>query len=157
MSKQNDLVTSIVSILANCDSSREKTFTVRRQQNNTHEALKQRILYRDTQFIHIQLKNFFSFIFISWRLITLQYCSGFCHTLTWISHGFTCAPHPDPPPASAPPHPIALGCTGKTQEFYTQPNCHPSIKTTEKYFSILKNPENKICLNLLEDKLQPNK
>ena len=26
--------------------------------------------------------NFFPFIFISWRLITLQYCSGFCHTLT---------------------------------------------------------------------------
>ena len=25
--------------------------------------------------------NFFSFIFISWRLITLQYCGGFCHTL----------------------------------------------------------------------------
>ena len=24
---------------------------------------------------------YFSFIFISWRLITLQYCSGFCHTL----------------------------------------------------------------------------
>ena len=24
---------------------------------------------------------FFSFIRISWRLITLQYCSGFCHTL----------------------------------------------------------------------------
>ena len=35
---------------------------------------------------------FFSFIFISWRLISLQYCSGFCHTLTWISHGFTCIP-----------------------------------------------------------------
>ena len=43
---------------------------------------------------------FFSFIFISWRLITLQYCSGFCHTLTWISHGFTYVPHPDPPPSS---------------------------------------------------------
>ena len=40
---------------------------------------------------------FFPFIFISWRLITLQYWSGFCHTLTWISHGFTCIPHPDPP------------------------------------------------------------
>ena len=39
----------------------------------------------------------FSFIFISWSLITLQYCSGFCHTLTRISHGFTCIPHPDPP------------------------------------------------------------
>ena len=39
---------------------------------------------------------FFPFIFICWRLITLQYCSGFCHTLTRISHGFTCAPHPEP-------------------------------------------------------------
>ena len=41
--------------------------------------------------------SFFSFIFISWRLITLQYCSDFCHILTWISHGFTCVPHPNPP------------------------------------------------------------
>ena len=45
---------------------------------------------------------FFPIIFISWRLITLQYCSGFCHTLTWISHGFTCVPHPEPPPTSLP-------------------------------------------------------
>ena len=45
---------------------------------------------------------FFPFIFISWRLITLQYSSGFCHTLTWINHGFTCVPHPIPPPASLP-------------------------------------------------------
>ena len=44
---------------------------------------------------------FFNFyFFISWRLITLQYCSGFCHTLKWLSHGFTCIPHPDPPPTS---------------------------------------------------------
>ena len=27
---------------------------------------------------------YFPFIFISWRLITLQYCSDFCHTLTWL-------------------------------------------------------------------------
>ena len=32
----------------------------------------------------------FSFVYIGWRLITLQYCSGFCHTLTWIVHGFAC-------------------------------------------------------------------
>ena len=51
---------------------------------------------------------FFSFIFISWRLISLQYCSGFCHTLTWISHGFTCIPHPDPP-SHLPLHLIPLG------------------------------------------------
>ena len=51
---------------------------------------------------------FFSFIFISWRLITLQYCSDFCHTLTWSSHGFTCVPHPDPLSCLL-LHPIPLG------------------------------------------------
>ena len=50
----------------------------------------------------------FSFIFISWRLITSQHFSGFCHTLTWISHGVTCIPHPDPP-SHLPLHPIPLG------------------------------------------------
>ena len=39
-------------------------------------------------FVICVLCAFFSFTFISWRLITLQYCSGFCHTLTWISHEF---------------------------------------------------------------------
>ena len=51
---------------------------------------------------------FFSFIFISWRLITLQYSGGFYHTLTWISQGFTCVPHPDPP-SHLPLLPIPLG------------------------------------------------
>ena len=49
---------------------------------------------------------FFPFIYISWRLITLQYCSGFCHTLIWICHGFTCVPHPEPPPP-----PFSPSCT----------------------------------------------
>ena len=35
---------------------------------------------------------FNQFIYFNWRLITLQYCGGFCHTLTWISHGWTCVP-----------------------------------------------------------------
>ena len=51
---------------------------------------------------------FFKFIFIGWRLVTLQYCSGFCHTLTWISHGVTCIPYPDPP-SHLPLYPIPLG------------------------------------------------
>ena len=46
-------------------------------------------------FCFLFFKFFSSFIFISWRLITSQYCSGFCHTLTWISHGFTCISHPN--------------------------------------------------------------
>ena len=48
-------------------------------------------------FIYLFNKNFFFF-----------YCSGFCPTLKWISHGFTCVPHPDPP-SHLPLHPIPLG------------------------------------------------
>ena len=58
--------------------------------------------------IYLFLFIFILFYFISWRLITLQYCSGFCHTLTWISHGFTCIPHPNPH-SHLPLHPIPLG------------------------------------------------
>ena len=43
--------------------------------------------------------------------ITLQYCGGFCHIFTWISHGCTCVPHPDPP-SYLPPHPIPKGHPG---------------------------------------------
>ena len=48
------------------------------------------------------------FIYFIRRLISLQYCSGFCHTLTWISHGFTYIPHPNPP-SHLPLYPIPLG------------------------------------------------
>ena len=52
---------------------------------------------------------FFSFfLYFNWRLITLQYCDGFCHTFTWISHGCTCVPHPEPP-SHLPHHPIPQG------------------------------------------------
>ena len=45
----------------------------------------------------------FKIIYFNWRLITLQYCGGFCHTLIWISHGCACAPHPEPPSHLPPP------------------------------------------------------
>ena len=48
------------------------------------------------------------FFFFNWRLITLQYCSGFCYTLIWISHGCTCVPHPEPP-YHIPSQPIPQG------------------------------------------------
>ena len=53
--------------------------------NKEHVIIKHTLAYQvtiyshDKQALHI---FFFPFIFISWRLITLQYCSGFCHTLT---------------------------------------------------------------------------
>ena len=59
-----------------------------------------------------RIEAFFSFlkklIYFNWSLITLQYCSGFCHTLTWISRGCTCAPRPEPP-SHITPHPIPQG------------------------------------------------
>ena len=45
---------------------------------------------------------FFKLIYFNWRLIILQYCSGFSHTLTWISHGCTCVPILNPPLNSIP-------------------------------------------------------
>ena len=51
----------------------------------------------------------FFFFNFNWRLITiLQYCGGFCHTFTWISHGCTWVPHPEPP-SHLPPYPIPQG------------------------------------------------
>ena len=47
-------------------------------------------------------------IFISWKLITFQYCSSSYHTLTWISHGFTCVSHLESS-SHLPPLPIPLG------------------------------------------------
>ena len=57
--------------------------------------------------LHLSL-GFLSFFFFNfnWRLITLQYGSGFCHTLTRISHGCTCVPHPEHP--LPPPSPSSL-------------------------------------------------
>ena len=32
------------------------------------------------------------FFFFNWRLISLQYCVGFCHISTWISHRYMYVP-----------------------------------------------------------------
>ena len=50
----------------------------------------------------------FSFNYFNWRLTTLQYCSWFCHALTWISHGCACVPHPATP-FHLSPYPILQG------------------------------------------------
>ena len=48
------------------------------------------------------LENLFVYLFY----FTILY--WFCHTLTWIRHGCTCVPHPEPP-SLLPPHHIPLG------------------------------------------------
>ena len=67
---------------------------------------KQQFYFSHSPNTFIYLKN--QFICFNWRLITLQYCSGFCHTLTWISHGCTCVPHPAHT-SNLPLHPIPQG------------------------------------------------
>ena len=43
---------------------------------------------------------FFFFFFLFFLFLFFFYCSEFCHTLKWISHGFTSVPPPDPPSLS---------------------------------------------------------
>ena len=62
--------------------------------------------------VHLQIcfetVVFFLTNYFNWRLITLQYCSGFCHTwMAWVSHGCTCVPDPEPP--LLPPRPLPQG------------------------------------------------
>ena len=54
------------------------------------------------------LNYFLKCIYFKWMLIILQYCSGFCHTLTWINNGCTCVSHHEPP-SHLLPHPIPQG------------------------------------------------
>ena len=48
-----------------------------------------------------------------WNVLNyLKYYSGFCHKLTWISHGYTRVPNPEPP-SHLPPHPSPQGHPSK--------------------------------------------
>ena len=59
--------------------------------------------------IHAQLLSCFFFFFCLFiYLFYFTILHWFCHTLTWIHHGCTCVPHPEPP-SHLPPHPIPLG------------------------------------------------
>ena len=53
----------------------------------------------DASVLHIHVQCCFSFLFSFFFpfFFYFLYCSGFCHTLKWNSHGFTCVPHPDAP------------------------------------------------------------
>ena len=35
----------------------------------------------------------------NWRIIAFQYCDGFCHTSTWITHRYICVPSILKPPS----------------------------------------------------------
>ena len=106
---------------------------------NGFSALDQSSWYKAgiwVKIVGVLIIAFFFIYFISWRLITLQYCSGFCHTLTWISRGFTCIPHPDPP-SHLLLHPIPLwekervGCFERIASKHVYSHCF--LKDTDNF------------------------
>ena len=65
-------------------------------------------MHSTSLFIYLFLILFF--LNFNWRLITLQYCGGFCHTLTnEPAMGEHVSPCPEPT-THLPSHPISLGC-----------------------------------------------
>ena len=58
------------------------------------------------EFFHF-IKLFFLNYF-NWKIITLQYCNGFCHIATWIGSKFTCVPPQSWNPFPYPSHPNKL-------------------------------------------------
>ena len=58
--------------------------------------------------VHTLLHSHYIPIYDLLVIMEAFYCSGFCHTLKWNRHGFTCVPHPDHP-SHLPLHPIPLG------------------------------------------------
>ena len=58
-----------------------------------------------SQPLHWYHTHFFFYLFYFFSFFI---CGGFCHTLKWKSHEFTCVPHPDPP-SYFPLHTLPLG------------------------------------------------
>ena len=92
-------------MLSNCGAGEDSWESLGKQGDQTSQSFFKIYIY-----IFFFLITFFAihqhiYIYFNWRLITLQYCSGFCHTLTWVSHGCTYVPHSEPP-SHLPPHPI---------------------------------------------------
>ena len=74
---------------------------------------------------HSFLGDFICFNYFNWRLITLQYWGGFCHTSTWISHRCTCVPHTELP-SQHPPHciPLSFPRAPALSALFHAPNLH---------------------------------
>ena len=71
------------------------------------------IIYRNMLCFYIWVTNYhnekviyYFNLFYLFIYFTILY--WFCHTLTWIRHGYTCVSHPEPP-SHLPLHPIPLG------------------------------------------------
>ena len=70
---------------------------------------------------------FLTLFIFNWRIIALQYCIGFCHTSTWISHKYNMSPSSWtslPPPTPLPPTPSHLSQSTCMSSLYHTANSH---------------------------------
>ena len=81
-------------------------------------------------------------------------CSGFCHTLKWNSHGFTCVPHPDPP-SHLPNLWNSAVATGLERSVFIPIPKKGNAKKCSNYHTIaLISHTSKVLLNFLQARLQ---
>ena len=111
--------------------------------------------------LFFQLKKL---IYFNWRIITLQYCGSFCHTLTWIGHRYTWPLILNPPPTFLPTHPSGLSqstsfeCPATCFElaliiYVTYGNIHVSKKKKEKHGISMKEINQVVLIFLLWNEL----
>ena len=86
------------------------------------------------------LFEFLKFIYFNWRLITLQYCGGFCHTLAWISHECTCGSLSWSPLHLCFPRTPALSAVPQTSNLHWSSVLHIVIYLFQCYSFILSHP-----------------
>ena len=76
----------------------------------------------------------FIYFYFSWRIITLQYCDGFCHTSLWVGNRHTCVPSIlNPPPTSL--------CTPSLQVVTEHQLWMPYAGTTSRFWMCFINLE----------------
>ena len=94
------------------EASRRLESTVKARKKDKEDDLKLIMYLEQIMFLFFWCTPFFVkklFIF-NWRIIALQYCIGFCHTSTWVSHRYTYVPSLLKFPPISHLHPTPLRC-----------------------------------------------
>ena len=92
--------------------------------------------------------KFLKLLYFNWRIITFQYCDGFCHISTGMCHGCACVPWSWMTPSQNPPQPVPLRCPRApalgvllyASNLHCSSTLHTAIYMFQCYFLILSHP-----------------